>query len=301
MAEPMIYVELATLLVLALTLLVLALTLWTSIRLLDLNTRPQVECYLRTRRDSPNVFDLVVANFGKGAAKDLEIELIGVDEAGFEAHSVRVDWRRKGPFTLLGPGEAIMNLFGFGPGLVGQDKKPLQPFKVRTSYRWDPFWYWRSSDAVDYHVIDAEPFRGMIPEWPKNEVAELLKKELPKIVKAIETRARPLLQTNTGSIGSVALRRLEDLMPELFAEMREDLKKTPLCREFIVMHQDAMYVGGDNKQVLVYYYESHDDLANKMTVLANSGAVMDITYTNVDRYMMSETLVEYLTEADDAA
>ena len=293
MTEPTIYIELATV-------LLLALALWTSIRLLDVNTRPQIECYLRPRRDKPNVFDLVIANFGKGAAKNLEIELTGVDEAGFEAHSVRVDWRRKGPFTLLGPGESIMNLFGFGPGLVGKDQEPLQPFQVRTSYRWEPFWSWRSSDAVDYHDIDVEPFRGMIPEWPKDEVAELLKKELPKIVKAIESRPRTLLQANPGSIDSAVLRHLEHLMPELFAEMREDLKKTPLCREFIVMSQQAMYVGGDNKQVLVYYYESHADLANKMSVLVNSGAVMDITYTNVDRYMMSEALVNYLGESDAA-
>ena len=293
MNEPTIYIELATV-------LLLALALWTSIRLLDVNTRPQIECYLRPRRDQPNVFDLVIANFGKGAAKNLEIELIGVDEAGFEAHSVRVDWRRKGPFTLLGPGESIMNLFGFGPGLVGKDQEPLQPFQVRASYRWEPFWSWRSSDAVDYHDIDVEPFRGMIPEWPKDKVAELLKKELPKIVKAIESRPRTLLQANPGSIDSTALRHLEHLMPELFAEMREDLKRIPLCREFIVMAQQAMYVGGDNKQVLVYYYESHADLANKVSVLANAGAVMDITYTNVDRYMMSEALVNYLGESNAA-
>ena len=89
-------------------------------------------------------------------------------------------------------------------------------------------------------------------------------------------------------------------MPELFAEMREDLKKTPLCREFIVMSKNAMYAGGDNKQVLVYYYESHTDLANKMGVLVNSGAVMDTTFTNVDRYMMSEALASYLGESDAA-
>ena len=45
----------------------------------------------------------------------------------------------------------------------------------------------------------------MVPEWPKNEVAEFLKKELPKIVKAIESRPRPLLQANTGSIDSAVL------------------------------------------------------------------------------------------------
>ena len=111
---------------------------------------------------------------------------------------------------------------------------------------------------------------------------------------------RPLLQTNTGSIDTAVLERLDQLMPELFAEMREDLKKTPLCREFIVMSSQAMYVGGDNKQVLVYYYESHDDLTNKIGVLVNTGAVMDITYTNVDRYMMSEGLVSYLGKSDAA-
>ena len=64
------------------------------------------------------------------------------------------------------------------------------------------------------------------------------------------------------------------------------------------MSSQAMYVGGDNKQVLVYYYENHEDLTNKLAVLVNSGAVMDITYTNVDRYMMSEALVNYLSEPD---
>ena len=292
MTEPMIYVELATV-------FVLALTLWASIRLLDLNTRPQIECYLRTRRDNPNVFDLVVANFGKGAAKNLEIELIGVDEAGFEAHSVQVDWRHKGPFTLLGPGESIMNLFGFGPGLVGGDKDPLKPFKARISYRWEPFWSWRSSDAVDYHDIDVEPFRGMIPEWPKNEVAEILRKEIPKIAKAIETGRRPPLPINTGDVRDDTLSRLETLMAGLFSEMRDDLKKNPLQREFIIMSNRHIYNSG-GKQILAYYYEDHEDLTNKVGVLVNSGAVADITYNNVDRYLMSEALVKYLSENNAA-
>ena len=206
MPEPMIFIELATV-------LLLALTLWSSIRLLELNTRPQIECYLRPRRDSPNVFDLVVANFGRGSAKNLEIELIGVDEADFETHSVQVAWRHRGPFTLLGPGESITNLFGFAPSLVGGD--PLKPFKARASYRWEPFWSWRSSEAIDYHDMDVGPFGGMIPDWPKNEVAEILKKEVPKVAKAIETHRRPPLPVNTGDIGSDALSRLELLMQGL--------------------------------------------------------------------------------------
>ena len=119
----MLYIQLATL-------AVLTLTLWASKQMLEVNTRPQVECYLRSRPDRPNVFELAVANFGKGAAKNLEIELIGVDEADFSTHSVQLSWRTKGPFALLGPGESITSLFGFGPSLVGNDREPLKPFKI---------------------------------------------------------------------------------------------------------------------------------------------------------------------------
>ena len=293
MTDPVFYVEFATV-------VVLALTLWVALSLLDLNTSPQVEGYLRSRPRNPHVFDLVVANFGRGAAKNLEIELLDVDEADFASHAVQMEWRHKGPFALLGPGESITSLFGFGPSLVGSEQDPLKCFRLRVSYRWRSSWPWRINEAVDYHEMDVAPFSGIVPEWPKNDTADILKKELPKIVKAIESRPRPLLQANTGDVDSAVLGRLELLMPELFSEMREDLKKTPLCREFITMSKHALYSGGDAKPVLVYYYESHDDLTNKVDVLVNSGAVVDITYTNVRRYVMSEALVDYLAEADAA-
>ena len=147
MNDPILYVELVVA-------TALVLTLWATLRLLEANTRPQVECYLRSRPDKPNVFELAVANFGKGAAKNLEIELVGVDETDFSVHSVVLSWRKKGPFALLGPGESIESLFGFGSSLVGDDQEPLKPFTVRSSYRWKPFWYWRSDDVVEYHDMD---------------------------------------------------------------------------------------------------------------------------------------------------
>ena len=89
-------------------------------------------------------------------------------------------------------------------------------------------------------------------------------------------------------------------MPTLFAEMRDDLKNGPLKREFILMPKNAMYNSG-GKQILAYFYEDHEDLSDKLVVLANSGAVTDITYNSVDRYLMSEAFVDYLseTEGDD--
>ena len=101
-----------------------------------------------------------------------------------------------------------------------------------------------------------------------------------------------------------AIRQLELVMPALkgsFAEIREDLKKSPLKREFIIMGKNAMYNSGGEK-ILAYFHEDHEDLSDKVVVLANSGAVTDITYNNVDRYLMSEELVKYLFESEaDAA
>ena len=83
--------------------------------------------------------------------------------------------------------------------------------------------------------------------------------------------------------------------PGLFSEMRGDLKKNPLQREFIVMSNRHVY-SSSSKQILVYYYEDHDDLANMVGVLVNSGAVTDITYNKTYRYLISEALVEYLAK-----
>ena len=192
---------------------------------------------------------------------------------------------------------SIESLFGFGSSLVGDDQEPLKPFTVRSSYRWKPFWYWRSDDVVEYHDMDVRPFQGIVPKWPKNEVAELLKKELPNITKAVKAHPRPRIPDKTGDVDNAAFRRLELVMPELFAEMRADLKNSSLKREFIIMSKNAIYNSG-GKQILAYYYEDHEDLSDKMVVLANSGAVTDITYNNVDRYLMSEALVKYLSETE---
>ena len=293
MTEPMLYIQIATL-------AVVVLTLWASRQMLEVTTRPQVECYLRSRPDEPNVFELAVANFGKGAAKNLEIELVGVDEDDFSTHAVQLSWRHKGPFTLLGPGESIESLFGFGPSLLGGDKEPLKPFKARASYRWTPFWQWRSEDVVEQHDMDVRPFKGIVPKWPKDEIAEELKKGMSDLVKATRDRPRPPIPVNTRDIDDATLRRLEPLMPELFSEMRVDLKDTPLYREFIIMPKTAIYSSG-GRSILAYYYEDHVDLSHKVTILANAGAVIDITYNNTDRYLMSEALVKHLSESDSDA
>lgn len=275
------------------TVIVLSLTLWSSIRLLDSNTRPQVECYLRPRPNEPFVIEMVIANFGKGGARKLEVELIGVDEDDFEAHDVIMKWRKKGPIAFLGPQESLADMFGVAPSLMGDKASPMKPFRVRASHKWTPFWSWRHHEEVDYYEMDLRPFQGIIPAWPENEVAKALKNELPKITKAVGSIRRPPLPTNVGNIEEKTLASLEPSMPELFAEMRTDLRETPMKREFIITSKHHIYNSG-RKKMLAYYYEDHKDLEDKVGVLVNVGAVIDITYNNADRYLMSEALVRYL-------
>ena len=88
-------------------------------------------------------------------------------------------------------------------------------------------------------------------------------------------------------------RRMERLMPGLLEEMRTDLASSPLKRELIVMSRRHIYNSG-GKKILIYYYEDHDDLDDKFGLLVNVDLVTNITYNNVDRYLISEPLVEYL-------
>jgi hypothetical protein len=90
------------------------------------------------------------------------------------------------------------------------------------------------------------------------------------------------------------LRKLEAELPDLFAEMRSDLKDNPFIREFILKGKGWGYNADPNNPVLAYYFENHPHLRQKVRVLENHGLVQDITFNNVDRFQMSEELAEYL-------
>lgn len=86
--------------------------------------------------------------------------------------------------------------------------------------------------------------------------------------------------------------RLESQMPDLLAEMRDDLHNWPLRRELVLLHSTWTYwAGGDEFE---YYFDKHPDLTSKFQILSNYGLVSDITFNEVQRYLMSETLAAYL-------
>ena len=269
--------------------------LWFTLRKAGLtltrSVKPQIECYLRIRPSS-QVFDFVIANFGLGSAYQVTFRL-QVDEEDFATHDVIMEQRGTDfPFSVIEPGGCITNLFGVGVSLLGKDP-PLQPFEAAVTYEWQPFWSSRRCTETRHYELDVRPFRGLVWERKENDVAEALKAGLQQVATAVGATNRPPVRADRKSSGGTFFERIDRLMPDLFAEMRADLKSSPLKREFILMPKRAHYNAG-RKRPLAYYYEEHKDLEDKVGLLVNEGAVTDITYNSVDRYVMSEALVEYL-------
>ncbi|MDE2717865.1 MAG: hypothetical protein OXI33_12770, partial [Chloroflexota bacterium] len=137
------------------TLVVLVFTLRWSARTLKRSVTPQIECYLRVRQSS-QVFDFVIANFGLGSAYRVGFRL-DVDEKDFDAHSVIMKQRATDiPFSVVEPGGEITDLFGTGPALLGGDP-PLKPFAAIVTYEWQPFWSKRRRVEERRYDIDVRP------------------------------------------------------------------------------------------------------------------------------------------------
>jgi hypothetical protein len=85
---------------------------------------------------------------------------------------------------------------------------------------------------------------------------------------------------------------LERLMPDLLTEMREDLTKHALSREFVILEKRWTYWASGHE--LVYYFEDHPELENKIRILVNHDLIRDITHTSVSRYVISEKFARYL-------
>lgn len=86
--------------------------------------------------------------------------------------------------------------------------------------------------------------------------------------------------------------RLEQLMPDLLEEMRKDLAEHPLKRKFVPLSKRWMYSSSGNE--LLYYFEDHPDLENKIQILLNHGLIRDVTRnTNAKHYLFTEAFVRY--------
>ena len=130
-------------------------------------------------------------------------------------------------------------------------------------------------------IIDADPAghpEALLKDW----------KGVAEATAFLELRGMRVIEDDDG-----LLVRLELELPDLLAEMRDDLNEHPFHREFILIGRRQIYNAG-GQVTLSYYFEDHRDLRQKIRILENHGLVQNITQTNVERFSMSEKLANYL-------
>jgi len=122
---------------------------------------------------------------------------------------------------------------------------------------------------------------------------ESIKEVLLKLTISREKAAKPsfVLSKPSESIFT----EIENLIPELLAEMKKDLREYPVAREFILMPKDAVYNEDKNNLILHYFFEDHSWLRSKLRILENHALIYEITYNNTLRFVISEELAAYLT------
>jgi len=141
--------------------------------------------------------------------------------------------------------------------------------------------------------------------WLCGACAKLIDSDSPKYTVELLQKWKNVAEArDEGEAARMAVfSKLEKVMPELLEDMRKDLAEHPLKREFVLLEKSWIYNGGrtpgDGSIYLAYYYEDHDDLDDKITILCNHRLIVDITFNMVKRYNFTEDLVDYLTQAQE--
>ncbi|MBD2693851.1 helix-turn-helix domain-containing protein [Anabaena catenula] len=125
------------------------------------------------------------------------------------------------------------------------------------------------------------------------QVLEKIEKTLSELRVSRESVAKPRLLLPKVS-DSIFL-SIEKLIPELLADMKNDLHDHQFIREFVILSNKWVYNSDPNHMVHAYYFEDHPYLRNKLRILENYGLIYEITYNNVARFVISEELAAYLT------
>jgi hypothetical protein len=83
-------------------------------------------------------------------------------------------------------------------------------------------------------------------------------------------------------------------MPQLVNEIRNGPRDYPRIREFFVLPNRRVILGGSTKERFIYYEEDHDDLQNQLDLLEEAGLVKDVTPidNNVPIYRFTARLLE---------
>jgi hypothetical protein len=100
---------------------------------------------------------------------------------------------------------------------------------------------------------------------------------------------------STTRSNEAAFLKVKASMPELIAEMKEDLSREgdEVIREFFIVSKRWALTVGDPS--FIYYFEDHPNLQGKLHILENYGFVIDVTPGNAKKYRMTEEFIELIT------
>lgn len=145
------------------------------------------------------------------------------------------------------------------------------------------------TEIAHYQAVN-DPSRPLTRISGANREKELVR--ICEVIKAAATIDGPSgrLASAPAKSQATVFSKLEKLMPDLLAEMREDLGQSPFAREFVLISKDWTY----NGEELTYCFEDHPDLKGKVRILQNYELIKDITFNDVARYSISEELADYL-------
>ncbi|MGH1330801.1 MAG: hypothetical protein ACRBBK_07965 [Paracoccaceae bacterium] len=93
---------------------------------------------------------------------------------------------------------------------------------------------------------------------------------------------------------SRSFQKLEEKMPRLVAEMRDDIASEPFIREFIIGSKKWSYNFDPENPIFSYYFEEHDNLKPMLKVMQNYDAIIETTHNNTARFEFTEDFAEYL-------
>ncbi len=71
-------------------------------------------------------------------------------------------------------------------------------------------------------------------------------------------------------------------------------KKTKLIREFFVLPNRRVMLGGSSKPRLIYFEEDFESLQNKLDILEDYGFIIDVRVGNTPIYRMTPEFIKFL-------
>jgi len=113
---------------------------------------------------------------------------------------------------------------------------------------------------------------------------------------AAEIAAKIELGRNTDTSSVSSFQDALSLMPELLMDMARALKdeKTKLIREFFVLRNRRIMLGGSSKPRLVYFEEDYENLKNKLDIIEEYGLIIDVRVGKAPIYRMTPEFVRLL-------